>query len=380
MSTPTNLETYFLQLVNEARANVGAKALTLDGELLDSSGAHSSWMDQTDTFSHTGINGSSAGDRMTSAGYGWQGWGENIAYASGPMTEATVLKLHQMLMNSPGHYANIVNGNFEEIGIGLKEGTINGYSVIFVTQNFGTPNSAERAEADDVGSIPTPSTPTPSPVQQISGTSGNDVLYGTSSVDAMFGGLGNDTYYVSQTGDKAYEQAGQGTDTVISSITYSLYGQVVEHLTLTGTASLGGTGNSLNNTLSGNSGANTLKGEGSNDTLNGNGGQDVLWGGTGNDRFVFDTASEANGDTIADFARGSDRMNLKGIDANTRVSGDQVFAFIGTQSFHGIAGELRAYQSSGATYVAGDANGDRVADFIIKALGAHTFAGTDFVL
>jgi Ca2+-binding RTX toxin-like protein len=382
MTTPTSLETLFLQLINEARAKVGARTLTFDGELLDSTDAHSAWMDQTDTFSHTGVNGSSPGDRMAAAGYGAQGWGENIAYVSGGMTEATVRQLHTNLMNSPGHYANIVSGSFEEIGIGLKEGMINGYKVVFVTQNFGTPNATERAEPDDVGTTAPPTTdPTPPATEQtISGTSGNDVLYGTAGDDAMYGGLGSDTYYVNQTGDKAYEQAGQGTDTVISSLTYSLYGQVVEHLTLTGANALNGTGNSLNNNLAGNAGPNTLRGEGSNDVINGNGGRDVLFGGAGNDTFLFDTVSEANGDTVSDFVRGADKISLGNIDANTRVSGNQAFTFIGAQGFHRVAGELKAYQSSGNTYLAGDVNGDGYSDFTIKAPGAHTFASSDFVL
>src|SRR5918993_1622665 len=181
MTTPTTLETFFLQLVNEARAQVGAKALAFDGELLAASDAHSAWMDQTDVFSHTGVNGTSAGARMTSAGYGWQGWGENIAYVSGGLTEATVKQLHTNLMNSPGHYANIVNGSFEEIGIGLKEGTINGHAVVFVTQNFGTPNATERADADDVGdtTVTTPVTTSPTPTttgQTITGNSSNNTL------------------------------------------------------------------------------------------------------------------------------------------------------------------------------------------------------------
>ncbi len=300
MTTPTSLETLFLQLINEARANAGVKPLTFDGELLDSSDAHSAWMDQTDTFSHTGVNGSSAGTRMTSAGYGWQGWGENIAYVSGGMTEATVHQLHTNLMNSPGHYANIINGSFEEIGIGLKEGTINGYNVVFVTQNFGTPNAVERAEANDVGTTTTTSLTVPSTAtgQTILGDGYSNTLYGTSG----------------------------------------------------------------------------------NDTLNGNGGRDVLWGGSGSDTFVFDTASEANADTISDFIRGSDNINLSGIDANTRSYGNQAFKFIGTQGFHKVAGELKAYQSSGNTYLAGDVNGDGSADFTIKALGVHTFVSADFLL
>ncbi|GEP05287.1 hypothetical protein MOX02_33250 [Methylobacterium oxalidis] len=132
-------------------------------------------MDQTDTFSHTGVNGSNSGARMATAGYGAQGWGENIAYVSGEMTETTVRQLHANLMNSPGHCANIVNGSFEEIGTGLKEGTINGYKVVFVTQNFGTPNAAERAEGDDVGTATPPATapsqpdrPSPAPAETTS--------------------------------------------------------------------------------------------------------------------------------------------------------------------------------------------------------------------
>ncbi|MBS3647789.1 M10 family metallopeptidase C-terminal domain-containing protein [Pseudaminobacter sp. 19-2017] len=298
MATPTSLETYFLQLINETRAKAGAKPLTFDGELLDSSDAHSAWMDRTDTFSHTGVNGSSAGARMTSVGYGWQAWGENIAYASGPLNQATVQQLHSMLVNSPGHYANIVNGKFEEVGIGLKAGTINGHNVVFVTENFGTPNAAERAEPNDVGSTPTtPISPTP--------VAGKTIL-----------------------------------------------------------------GDSYNNTLRGGAG---------DDKLNGNGGKDVLIGGAGKDIFVFDTAREARGDTIRDFVHGEDRINLKGIDANTRATGDQAFKFIGKQGFHDVAGELRAYQSNGDTYLAGDTNGDADADFTIRIVGAHTFTASDFI-
>jgi len=304
VATPTSLETLFLQLINEARANVGAKPLTFDGELLNSSDAHSAWMDQTDTFSHTGVNGSSAGTRMTNAGYGWQGWGENIAYVSGGMTEATVRQLHTNLMNSPGHYANIVRGSFEEIGIGLKAGTINGYNVVFVTQNFGTPNSVERAERNDVDG--TTSTRTTAGTGFI-GTSGNDVLLG-------------------------------------------------------------------------NSGDNTLRGAGGHDTLNGNGGDDILFGGAGRDVFRFDTRAEASGDTVADFIEGRDRVDLRTIDANTDRSGNQAFTFIGTQGFHGVEGELRAFRSNGNTYLDGDVNGDGSADFRIKFVGAHTFAETDFLL
>src|SRR3712207_1183737 len=105
MAQPTAYEQYFLELVNRARANPGAEAarlgidlnqgltagtiantakqpLAMNQFLNDSAQAHSDWMLATDTFSHTGANGSSAGDRMKAAGYVFTGswtWGENIS-------------------------------------------------------------------------------------------------------------------------------------------------------------------------------------------------------------------------------------------------------------------------------------------------------------
>ncbi len=77
--------------------------------------------------------------------------------------------------------------------------------------------------------------------------------------DTMIGGTGNDTYYVDNTGDVVTENASEGTDTVNSSITYTL-GNNVENLTLTGTSAISGTGNTLDNYLIGNSAVNTLTG------------------------------------------------------------------------------------------------------------------------
>jgi Ca2+-binding RTX toxin-like protein len=61
----------------------------------------------------------------------------------------------------------------------------------------------------------------------------------------------------------------------------------VENLTLTGTGSVNGTGNSLANVITGNAGGNTLAGGAGNDTLAGGHGNDILNGGTGNDLFQF---------------------------------------------------------------------------------------------
>jgi Ca2+-binding RTX toxin-like protein len=123
------------------------------------------------------------------------------------------------------------------------------------------------------------------------GNSGNNILDGRTGADTLIGGLGNDTYVIDNTGDVVTENAKEGTDTVQSSLTYTL-GANVENLTLSGTAAINGTGNALDNLLAGNSGNNTLSGGAGNDRLDGGAGSDTMIGGTGNDTYVVSQAGD----------------------------------------------------------------------------------------
>lgn len=125
---------------------------------------------------------------------------------------------------------------------------------------------------------------------ELVGNAGANRLDGSTGADRMLGGVGNDVYVVDDAGDVAVEQAGQGTDTVLSSVDYTLPDHV-ERLTLTGAAA-SGTGQQLDNLIIGNSGANRLSGLAGNDVLRGAEGDDELLGGDGNDRLEGGTGAD----------------------------------------------------------------------------------------
>jgi Ca2+-binding RTX toxin-like protein len=114
------------------------------------------------------------------------------------------------------------------------------------------------------------------------GGAGNDILDGGLGADSLIGGVGNDTYTVDNLSDIIVEGLNAGTDLVKSSVSFVLADNV-ENLTLTGTNSINGTGNSLKNILIGNTGANILSGGDGNDSLFGSSGNDTLLGGAGDD-------------------------------------------------------------------------------------------------
>ncbi len=115
------------------------------------------------------------------------------------------------------------------------------------------------------------------------GNANNNILNGNGGADIMQGGLGDDTYYVDNPGDTVTELAGQGTDLVNSSISYTL-GANVENLTLTGAGNISATGNDLDNVIHGNSG---------NNLIDGGLGADTMAGGAGNDTYVVDNPNDA---------------------------------------------------------------------------------------
>ncbi len=113
-------------------------------------------------------------------------------------------------------------------------------------------------------------------VDNLTGTVNDDIFDGGFGADTMTGGLGSDIYYVDNAGDTIVENAGEGTEKVYSSVSYTLPNNV-ENLTLMGAASINATGNNWDNTLVGNKGNNILNGGGGSDTMIGGGGDDIYF-------------------------------------------------------------------------------------------------------
>jgi Ca2+-binding RTX toxin-like protein len=117
------------------------------------------------------------------------------------------------------------------------------------------------------------------------------------------GGDGDDTYVIGKASVQIAEQPGFGSDTVKSTVSYTL-GANLEDLVLQGLKDLKGTGNEGNNELTGNKGDNVLKGMDGEDQLIGGKGNDRLFGGAGED--IFDFRKGTGHDVVEDFVNGED--------------------------------------------------------------------------
>ena len=160
------------------------------------------------------------------------------------------------------------------------------------------------------------------------GDAGNDTLDGGDGNDTMKGGAGNDLYVVNGAQDQVAEAAGQGTDSIVTFVSFDLStkGLNVENARYVDMGSAVLTGNNLNNELIGNAGADTLIGNAGNDTLEGGIGGDTMTGGIGNDVYVVFGA-----DTITEqVGQGTDEIrSLSGINLGANIENATLLSGIG---------------------------------------------------
>ena len=225
------------------------------------------------------------------------------------------------------------------------------------------------------------------------GDAGNDILYGGVGPDHLFGGVGDDVY-VYGTGDVIVELAGgaNGNDRINSSLSVVMADNI-EALSLTGNGNINGTGNSSANRIVGNTGANLLSGAvgddtilagAGHDTLSGGTGRDLLYGGTDADGDVFlfttksDSAVGATRDSIYNFTKGADFIDLTAIDAvASSVGTNETFLFNGTSAH---ANSVWYVVSGAGVIVKADVTGDLVSDFEVRVNNVISLSATDFYL
>ncbi|HYG88266.1 MAG TPA: calcium-binding protein [Azospirillum sp.] len=262
----------------------------------------------------------------------------------------------------------------------------------------------------------------------IVGLGGNDTLNGFNGEDFLTGGTGNDILRGGDGGDEL--DGGIGNDLIdggggsgVDTVDYRSFknnGVTVDLAKGTandgsGTDTLSGIenvkGTNFTDTITGDGKKNFLSGNGGVDFINANGGDDLidggankdfinggagadkisggaggddLTGGSGADDFQFfflnDVGAGASGrDIITDFEKGLDKINVSPIDADTTVSGNQAFSFMGTKAFSD-EGQVRATAQNNGMLVQFNTTGSGVAEFEIFLETPLMPSASDFVL
>jgi Ca2+-binding RTX toxin-like protein len=213
--------------------------------------------------------------------------------------------------------------------------------------------------------------------QLVIGNYGNNVLNGGSGgIDTLIGLFGDDIYAVGDARVTIVENAGQGNDTVVASVSYQLRtGVSIETLAAQnrgGTDALVLTGNEVSQIVAGNDGANTIDGRGGADTLVGGGGADV---------FAFTTAAASgSGDTILDFQAEIDKIGLAtDVFAAVTAGGIQSGEFVLGTVAQDADDRLVYDQATGRLFYDADGNGSGAAVLLAQLAVGTLLAANDFV-
>ena len=346
MSIANELELQMLSLINAERTSRGLNALQLEQDLNKAAEEHSEWMLEEDIFSHTGEDDSSPHERMEDAGFEFSGrWAsaENVAWQStrgAAGLSDDVVDLHNALMNSPGHRANILNPDFQYIGIGLENGDFTHgaftYDSLMVTQNFARTTADVTLDPGSGGSS----------VPVTNGTAGDDDLELTSR-GSLIAGAGNDTLNGSSDADEL--SGGHGHDTVKGR------GGDDEMNGGTGNDTMrGGTGDDR---IFGNSARDRLFGESGNDFISGGDGADYVDGGSGSDtiygRSGWDSLNGGDGNDSIYGSEGDDEIN--GGNGHDWLSGGSAW-----DTIDGNGGNDTLYGNFGSDRLSGGSNNDQL--------------------
>lgn len=210
----------------------------------------------------------------------------------------------------------------------------------------------------------------------LEGLGGNDTLDGRTGADTMIGGDGSDTYYVDNIGDVVSETnailSKGGTDTVVSSISYTL-GSNVENLRLNSSGAINGTGNALNNLIYAGAGVNVIDGGAGSDTLSFAYATTTGTDGIMLDLGVVDLAGRATASGISGADQVINVENLTGSKYNDKLTGNSaanaIDGGVGNDILNGGGGNDKLTGGDGNDSLSGGLG----LDTLIGGVGADSF-------
>ncbi len=371
--TMSAADQYMLELMNRARLDpageaarygidlnqglapgtisTGSKQVLAPNEMLGAASTqHSMWMIQTDTFSHTGINGTQPWDRATLEGYSWNSIGENIAWVGTTGTLdllSSINSLHESLFLSAGHRENLLNGSYREVGVSVETGIFtsgSNYNAAIVTQLYGLSGSAVYLTGvaytdSDLDLFYSMGEGRGNVVFTAQGHSDTTEAAGGYALDLA---AGSAVVVTGSAGGVAFSctldmSAGNVKLDLVSGSTFFASGSItlgtgVQNVTLLGLNALAAKGNDSANILTGNAGNNALDGQAGDDKLTGAGGGDQMTGGSGRDNLVGQGGTDrltggSDNDTLNGGGGADVLIGGTGKDRMTGGDGADVFIF-----------------------------------------------------
>lgn len=165
-----------VSLTNQKRAEAGLSELSVNPVLSQAAKAKGEHMLANDYWAHTAPDGTEPWAFFTNSGYRYRYAGENLAR---DFTNPT--SVVEAWMASPTHRDNLLSNRYDEIGIGVVEGDLNGVDTTIIVQFLGTRIAGTETEASiaqaetEAETTPTPAptrepTLTPTPTQEVSPT------------------------------------------------------------------------------------------------------------------------------------------------------------------------------------------------------------------
>ncbi|WP_165324517.1 calcium-binding protein [Rhizorhabdus phycosphaerae] len=348
-----------------------------------------------DMGSERDILAGGGGQDVVSGGYGDDldgGDGEDrLRLSLGGMTSGATINLGSIVGAGPFIFGGGTIRNFEQLE--LLTGTAFSDVITVGTQPATTTIDAGSGDDRITAGSSAVALNGQAGADTLNGGAANDTIDGGNGADSMAGGGGDDVYYVDNSADRVVEASGGGSDTVFTSVSWTLAaGMAVETVEWNGNTQVTITGNELNNALTGfgsllgMAGADTLTGSYGDDTLDGGSGVDHLIGGSGDDLYIIDSSSDVieeqyNGgfsDTVMasfNYTLGNELEHLiltgnavsgTGNSDNNRITGNtqknELFGGQGADTLDGGAGAdtMSGGQDNDSYYV--DDIGDRIVE------------------